>query len=208
MYEKYLKRPFDILASGLSLLLGTPILILIGAAIRIDTPGPVLYRQQRIGRGGKPFQILKFRSMLPLEHSKTSNGEVMPNEDRVTRAGRVLRSSGLDELPQLINVMRGEMSLVGPRPTLPYQVERYTDFQNQRLNVRPGLTGLAQVMGRNDLTWDQKIAFDVEYARNITAIGDLMIILRTFRVILGGRGVKFKNPDALSKHNSDYWKDI
>jgi len=208
MYEKYVKRPFDLVASVLGLLVGSPLLLLIATAILIDAPGPVLYRQQRVGRSGKRFQILKFRSMLPMERSALPNGEVMPNEDRVTRVGRVLRRSGLDELPQLINVIRGEMSLVGPRPTLPYQVERYTESQRRRLQVRPGLTGLAQVMGRNDLTWDQKIEFDVEYVRNITAARDLRIILRTVRVILGGRGVAFKKPDSLSSHESDYWRDI
>lgn len=208
VYERRIKRPFDIAASSLTLFIGSAALTLVAAAIRIDSKGPLFYSQERIGMNGKPFQILKFRSMLTLEDSRLPNGEMMANEDRVTRVGKFLRASGLDEIPQLVNVLRGEMSLIGPRPTLAYQVERYTDRQRQRLQVRPGLTGLAQVMGRNELTWEEKIEYDIEYANNVSARMDSRIFFRTFKVIFGGKGVKFKKSDDLSAHTTGYWKDI
>lgn len=165
--------------------------ILLGAlcaiAIRLDTSGPVLFRQPRVGRGGQPFVLLKFRTLV---HSDDP-GPILPAKDdgRITRVGRVLRRLSLDELPQLVNVARGEMSLVGPRPTLAYQVERYTPEQRGRLSVRPGLTGLAQVRGRNSLDWPSRIVLDLEYVRRQSLALDLAILARSVPALLGGRGV-------------------
>lgn len=154
-----------------------------GIAIKLTSPGPVLFRQQRIGKDGVPFEVLKFRTML------NEPNPILPDATRITSAGRLLRRYSLDELPQLLNVAKGEMSIVGPRPTLAYQVDRYTSYQRQRLLVRPGLTGLAQVSGRNALSWTDRIEFDVQYVQNQSLRLDLRIIARTAKALLGGEGV-------------------
>ena len=153
-------------------------------AVRLTSPGPVLFRQERVGMGGAPFEMLKFRSM------RTGVNPVFPDADRITPVGRILRRTSLDELPNLINVARGEMSVVGPRPTLAYQVERYDDRQRTRLVVRPGLTGLAQINGRNELTWPERIEFDLEYVDRQSALLDLRILVSTVGVLLTGSGVE------------------
>jgi sugar transferase EpsL len=178
------KRAFDL---ALVVVAAIPALV-IGAvcavAVRCTSRGPVLFRQERVGRLGQTFALLKFRSML---HSTTPN-PMVPDPDRITAVGRVLRRTGLDELPQLLNVARGQMSIVGPRPTLAYQVERYTPEQRVRLVARPGLTGLAQVHGRNALDWDARIALDLEYVAAPTWRGDLAILVRTVGVVVTGSG--------------------
>ena len=142
-------------------------------AVLVSSPGPVLFRQTRVGMDGRPFEMLKFRTMLD------GDNPMIPTDDRITVSGRWLRRSSLDELPQLLNVMRGDMSIVGPRPTLAYQVERWTDRQRGRLAVRPGLTGLAQVRGRNDLDWSTRIEHDLEYVARQGVTADLVILART-----------------------------
>lgn len=178
------KRAFDL---ALLVVAAIPAL-LVGAvcalAVRCTSRGPVLFRQERVGRDGQAFELVKFRSML---HSIAPN-PMVPDPDRITAVGRVLRRTGLDELPQLLNVVRGQMSIVGPRPTLAYQVERYTPEQRVRLVARPGLTGLAQVNGRNALDWDARIALDLEYVAAPTWHGDLAILVRTVGVLLTGSG--------------------
>ncbi|MEM9466183.1 MAG: sugar transferase [Actinomycetota bacterium] len=160
--------------------------LLVGAAcavaVRLSSPGPVLFRQDRIGRDGATFEVLKFRTM------RDGDNPIIPDASVITRVGAVLRRLSLDELPQLINVARGEMSVVGPRPTLAYQAERWTDEQRNRLAVRPGLTGLAQVSGRNDLTWPERIEFDLVYVRTQSVRTDLGIVARTATAMLGGEG--------------------
>jgi len=183
------KRMTDFtLSSVLLVALGLPFLI--GAVIvRLDSPGPVFFRQLRIGMKGKPFRIWKFRTMI---HGAEQTGlglNVAANDPRITRVGRLLRSWGLDELPQLINVWLGEMSLVGPRPALPHQVAAYDDFQRRRLEVRPGITGWAQIHGRNALTWEERISYDVWYVDHWTPWLDLCIVLRTIPVLLNRRGL-------------------
>ncbi|MCU0268927.1 MAG: sugar transferase [Acidimicrobiales bacterium] len=152
-------------------------------AVRLDSRGSVLFRQERVGMGGRPFVVFKFRTMVD------EPNPVLPDDDRITQAGRVLRRLSLDELPQLLNVWRGEMSVVGPRPTLAYQVERYDARQWQRLSVRPGLTGLAQIRGRNAISWTARIEHDLEYVQCQSARADAAILARTARVILTGEGV-------------------
>jgi lipopolysaccharide/colanic/teichoic acid biosynthesis glycosyltransferase len=153
-------------------------------AVKATSPGPVLFRQTRIGMAGVPFEVVKFRTMV------VGDNPIVPDASRITRAGRVLRRLSLDELPQLLNVARGEMSVVGPRPTLAYQVERYTDRQRERLAVRPGLTGLAQVSGRNALSWSERIEHDLTYVRTQSPRTDLRLVARTFAVLLSGEGVE------------------
>ncbi|MEO0494930.1 MAG: sugar transferase [Actinomycetota bacterium] len=151
-------------------------------AVRATSPGPVLFRQERVGRDGVPFEVLKFRTMT------VGDNPIVPDDDVITSAGRVLRRLSLDELPQLVNVARGEMSVVGPRPTLAYQVERWTDRQQGRLAVRPGLTGLAQVNGRNDLSWPERIEFDLTYVETQSVRTDLAILARTATAMVSGDG--------------------
>ena len=153
-------------------------------AVKLTSDGPVLFRQERIGLGGQPFMVLKFRTML------NEPNPIFPDASRITSAGKFLRRFSLDELPQLINVARGEMSVVGPRPTLAYQVERYDNRQRRRLDVRPGLTGLAQVSGRNALAWSDRIELDVHYVETQSLRLDLSIISRTAKALLGGEGVE------------------
>lgn len=160
-----------------------PIGLLCALAIRLDSPGPALFTQERVGKNGKPFKVYKFRTMV------NGPNPIVPDQSRITRVGRVLRRTSLDELPQLLNVANGTMSIVGPRPTLQYQVDRYSDEQRRRLEVRPGLTGLAQISGRNALSWQQRIKLDVEYVDRRSLLFDFRIILRTFKTILSGEGI-------------------
>jgi lipopolysaccharide/colanic/teichoic acid biosynthesis glycosyltransferase len=157
--------------------------VICALAIRLTSPGPVLFRQERIGWGGEPFEILKFRTM------RVGDNPLVPDQDCITRVGAILRRLSLDELPQFWNVLRGDMSFIGPRPTIARQVAKYTPRQRERLSVRPGLTGLAQVNGRNALDWATRIEFDVRYAEIQSARVDLGIVARTFWVVLSGRGV-------------------
>lgn len=167
-------------------------------AVRLTSSGPVLFRQERVGLHGEPFIVLKFRTMLD------GPNPIFPDASRITSAGRVLRRTSLDELPQLINVARGEMSIVGPRPTLQYQVDRYDDHQRRRLDVRPGLTGLAQVSGRNALSWGDRIELDIDYVERQSIWLDLSIILRTARALIGGEGVEgHPTDDPLSSSGAD-----
>lgn len=158
---------------------------LVAVAIKLTSAGPVLFRQQRIGRAGQPFEVLKFRTMVHLEEPNP----VIPDPDRITRVGAMLRRFSIDELPQLVNVGRGDMSIVGPRPTLEYQVDRYTPRQRDRLLVRPGLTGLAQVNGRNAIAWDERILHDLDYVDRQSLRLDLSILARTLTAIVTGEGV-------------------
>ncbi|MEW1979511.1 sugar transferase [Citricoccus sp. NPDC079358] len=207
-YRLFIKRVLDVAGAGAGLLVSTPLSVAAAAAIRVESKGPVFYRQERVGRDGESFEMLKFRSMLRLEDSFDADGRPLENYDRVTKVGRILRATSLDELPQLVNVIKGDMSLVGPRPTLRYQVERYDDRQRGRLGVRPGLTGLAQVNGRNSLSWDEKIDFDLEYVTKLSWKLDLSIIVKTFGVILRQESVAFQSHDALSQHQGDYRANI
>lgn len=176
------KRAFDLLVLTVVAVPALVLGALCGVAVRVTSRGPVLFRQQRVGRDGSRFTVLKFRTM------RDGDNPIIPDASVITPVGSVLRRLSLDELPQLINVARGEMSIVGPRPTLPYQVERWTPEQYDRLAVRPGLTGLAQVNGRNDLSWPERIEFDLQYVRRQSVRTDLGILVRTATAMLGGEG--------------------
>jgi len=191
-------RMLDILGSAAGLAAASPVLALSALAIKVADGGPVLYRQERIGLGGEPFTILKLRTMSVGAERKGLGLQVSSNDSRITKPGKLLRASSIDELPQLINVLRGDMALVGPRPTVRSQVQKYTPQQRRRLEVKPGLTGWAQVNGRNSLSWPDRIGLDVWYVDNKTLTLDLKILVRTPGALLkssslyGATGV---NPD-------------
>lgn len=208
MYRKYFKRFIDVTVSGISLILLFPIFIIVIISIKVDSNGPALFTQKRVGKEGKEFKIFKFRTMLTFEDSFYPDGSPIENYDRITKVGNILRKTSIDELPQLINIFIGDMSIVGPRPTLSYQVEKYDDNQARRLKVKPGLTGLAQVNGRNSLSWEQKIQYDIDYVDNITFLSDLKIILKTFLVVFKSEKIEFVAHDEISKHTRDVREDV
>jgi lipopolysaccharide/colanic/teichoic acid biosynthesis glycosyltransferase len=172
-------RAADVVLAGAGLVLTSPLLGLAALAVKLEDGGPVLYRQTRVGRGGEDFELLKLRTMVVGAEKIGAGFAVDEGDPRITRLGRLLRRTSMDELPQLWNVLRGDMSVIGPRPTLRYQVERYDDRQRRRLDVKPGLTGWAQVHGRAALPWSERIELDVWYVEHRSARVDLRILLRT-----------------------------
>ncbi|MEP6978383.1 MAG: sugar transferase [Thermoleophilia bacterium] len=174
-----MNRAVDVAGSALGLALASPVLAAAAAAIKLGDGGPVLYRQRRVGKDGVDFELLKLRTMVVGAEHQGAGFAVDAGDRRITRVGRVLRRLSFDELPQLWNVLRGDMSLVGPRPTLRYQVERYSERQRRRLEVKPGITGWAQVKGRASLPWDERIELDVWYVEHRSALLDLRILGRT-----------------------------
>ena len=174
-----MNRVADVAIAGAGLLLTSPVLGLAALAIKLEDGGPILYRQTRVGKDGVDFDVLKLRTMVVGAESMGAGFAVDQGDRRITRVGRVLRRTSIDELPQLWNVLRGDMSVIGPRPTLRYQVEQYDEHQRRRLEVRPGLTGWAQVHGRAALPWAERIELDVEYVENRSPRLDLEILLRT-----------------------------
>jgi lipopolysaccharide/colanic/teichoic acid biosynthesis glycosyltransferase len=181
-----MNRSLDAVAALLGLAVTSPLLAASALAIKLDDGGPVFYRQTRVGKDGQDFELLKLRTMEVGAERKGAGFAVDAGDSRITRVGRLLRRTSVDELPQLWNVARGEMSLIGPRPTLRYQVETYTARQRRRLDVRPGLTGWAQVNGRATLPWEQRIELDVWYVEHRSPRIDLTILMRTPRALFGG----------------------
>jgi len=179
-----LKRLVDILLGLIGLILLAVPFFLIALAIKLDSKGPVFFRQERVGKDGRLLRVWKFRTMVEDAVCRGLGYNVVKDDSRITRIGKLLREWGFDELPQLINVLKGEMSLVGPRPTLAYQVEQYNDFQRRRLEVKPGITSLAVVSGRNALSWEKRIELDVWYVDNWSLWLDLWIMLKTLWVVL------------------------
>jgi lipopolysaccharide/colanic/teichoic acid biosynthesis glycosyltransferase len=184
-----LRRAFDVAVAGTVLLLASPLLAAAILAIRLESRGSPIYRQRRIGRAGRPFDVLKLRTMVTGAEHLGAGLAVSENDTRITRVGRLLRRASLDELPNLVNVLRGEMAIVGPRPTVPVQVDRYTERQRGRLAVRPGITGWAQVHGRTELPWDERIELDLWYIEHRSWRLDLRILARTAAMVLGGHGL-------------------
>jgi lipopolysaccharide/colanic/teichoic acid biosynthesis glycosyltransferase len=180
------RRVRDLLGAALALAVSSPLLAGAALAIKLEDRGPVLYRQRRVGQHGREFELLKLRTMVVGAEAQGAGWAVNRGDPRITRVGRVLRRVSLDELPQLWNVVRGEMSLVGPRPTLAYQVERYTPRQRRRLEVKPGITGWAQVHGRAALPWDERIELDVWYVEHRSAWLDLKILAKTPAALFSG----------------------
>jgi lipopolysaccharide/colanic/teichoic acid biosynthesis glycosyltransferase len=179
-------RAADVVLAGLGLVLASPILAAAALAVKLEDRGPVLFRQGRVGKDGVDFELFKLRSMVVGAERQGAGYAVDRGDARITRVGRFLRRTSIDELPQLWNVVRGDMSVIGPRPTLRYQVDRYTERQRRRLEVRPGLTGWAQIHGRATLPWEERIELDVWYVEHRSPLVDLEILLRTPRALFGG----------------------
>lgn len=186
MYRKYFKRLFDIVCSFLALIVLSPVLLVTAVLVRIKLGSPVIFKQKRPGLHEKIFTLYKFRTMTD---QKDDQGNLLPDEVRLTKFGKMLRSTSLDELPELWNILKGDMSIVGPRPLLERYIPLYTAEQRKRHQVRPGLTGLAQVNGRNELNWTQKFQLDTEYTMRITFISDIKIILQTIGHVFTGKGI-------------------
>ena len=185
-----IKRVFDIVISAALLALLLPLILALAIVVRIAIGSPVLFRQQRPGLGGEPFELIKFRSM---SNDRSSSGELLSDDERMTGVGRFLRATSLDELPELWNVLNGDMSLVGPRPLLMRYLPYYTSEQARRHEVRPGLTGWAQVNGRNAIPWDERFSLDLWYVDNRSMVLDLWILVLTLFRVIGARGIRQEN---------------
>ncbi|MCL5055158.1 MAG: sugar transferase [Firmicutes bacterium] len=188
VWKKLVKRGIDILFSFLALILLSPFIILIALAIRLNSRGSVFFKQERAGYSGKPFFMWKFRTMIQ-GADKDKDYDTYKGDPRITKVGKFLRNWTLDEIPQFWNVLKGEMSLVGPRPALVHQVESYTPTQKIRLLVKPGMTGLAQIIGRNNLTWPQRIELDLKYIKTFSLTQDSVILLKTIGLVLSRKGI-------------------
>ena len=196
MYAKYLKRVLDFCLSLLAIVILSPLLLILTIVGVIAMGGDPLFTQERPGKDEKIFKLIKFRTM---NNKKDKNGEFLPDEKRLTAYGKWLRSTSLDELLELFNILKGDMSFVGPRPLLVRYLERYNAEQHRRHEVRPGLTGLAQANGRNTLTWEDKFRYDVEYVDNITFAGDVDIILKTIVNVLKHEGISSKTSATMEE---------
>lgn len=185
-YERFIKRPLDCFLATFALIILAPVLAVTAMLIQKKLGSPVLFTQERTGRDGKIFKLYKFRTMTD---EKDKNGELLPDEVRLTKFGKRLRASSLDELPELVNIIKGDMSVVGPRPLLIQYLPYYNQEQHHRHDVRPGLTGLAQVNGRNTVNWDEKFRLDVEYTRKICFLNDFRIILTTIEKVFKREGI-------------------
>jgi lipopolysaccharide/colanic/teichoic acid biosynthesis glycosyltransferase len=184
-----LRRAFDVAVAAAALILTAPVLVAAIVAIRLESKGHPIYRQRRVGKDGRPFDVLKLRTMVAGAESMGSGLAVTEGDARITRVGALLRRTSIDELPQLVNVLRGDMAIIGPRPTVPVQVDQYTERQRGRLAILPGLTGWAQVNGRTSLPWDERIELDLWYIEHRSWRLDLMILVRTVAIVLGGDGL-------------------
>lgn len=185
-YEKFIKRPQDFLCALLAMIVLSPVMLITAILVRIKLGSPVLFTQDRPGQNGKIFKLYKFRTMTDARDEK---GELLPDDQRLPKFGQKLRSTSLDELPELINMLKGDMAVVGPRPLLVRYLPRYNEHQARRHEVRPGFTGLAQVHGRNAISWEEKFDWDVKYVDHITFLGDWKIIYETVKTVLKREGI-------------------
>lgn len=186
MYQKYIKRGLDFILAFMASIILSPVMLIVAVLVRIKLGGPVIFKQARPGKNEKIFNMYKFRTMTD---ARDENGELLPDEVRLTKFGKVLRSTSLDELPELFNIVKGDMSIVGPRPLLVRYLPLYNERQKHRHDVRPGFTGLAQVNGRNSISWKEKFEWDVKYVEHVTFLQDCMIILKTIGVVLKHDGI-------------------
>lgn len=186
MYKRYLKRCLDFILSLCGIIVLSPVLIILAVLVRLKLGSPVLFKQERPGKNEKIFTLCKFRTMTDERDEK---GELLPDEVRLTKFGKLLRTTSLDELPELFNILKGDMSVIGPRPLLVRYLPRYNALQRRRHEVRPGLTGLAQINGRNALTWEEKFAYDIRYVENLTFAMDVRIFAGTIRAVLRREGI-------------------
>lgn len=193
-YEKYIKRQLDFFLSSVAVLVLSPVIFVTAWLVRVKLGRPVLFIQERPGRDGKIFHILKFRTM---SNARDENGELLPDGQRLPKFGEILRKTSMDELPELLNIIKGDMSMVGPRPLLVRYLPRYNERQKHRHDVRPGLTGLAQVSGRNRITWEDKLEDDVQYIEKITFLRDAKILIKTMAVIFKHDEVSIDIPEFI-----------
>lgn len=186
IYQRFFKRPIDFILSLIAIIILSPVFLIVAILVRVKLGSPIIFKQQRPGLNEKIFTMYKFRTMTD---AKDENGELLPNNLRLTKFGRILRATSLDELPELINILRGDMSIIGPRPLLIEYLPLYNEYQRKRHNVRPGLSGLAQVNGRNSISWEEKFSYDVKYVENISFILDLKIIFQTLGKVFKREGI-------------------
>lgn len=195
-YEKYVKRTVDFLLSLVSIIILSPVLLILAVVVRIKMGNPIVFSQSRPGINGKIFKMYKFRTMT---NEKDENGNLLPDEMRLNKFGAFLRSTSLDELPEIFNILKGDMAIVGPRPLLVEYLPLYTGKQARRHEVRPGMTGYAQVNGRNELSWEKKFELDVEYVDNVTFVNDLRIIFKTVKTVLKREGISSETSKTMEK---------
>jgi len=193
-YKKYIKRFLDIILSLLAIIVLSPVLLILAVLIKINLGSPIIFKQRRPGLHGEVFTIYKFRTMTD---ETDKNGELLPDSKRLTKFGKFIRDTSLDELPELLNILKGEMSLVGPRPLSVKYLPYYNEHEKKRHHVRPGLTGLAQVNGRNNTKWEERFEYDVEYVNQLSFLLDVKIILRTIRVALKRQDVVVRGTGQL-----------
>ncbi|MBQ8298810.1 MAG: sugar transferase [Clostridia bacterium] len=196
MYSKYIKRILDIILSAIALVVLSPVIAVVAVLVRIKLGAPIIFKQKRPGKNGKIFTLYKFRTMTD---EIDAMGELLPDEVRLKKFGKFLRSTSLDELPELVNILKGEMSFVGPRPLLVEYLELYNDEQSRRHEVRPGLTGLAQINGRNDITWEDRLKYDVEYVDNVSFKNDVSILFKTIKLVFTRKGVSSNTSVTMEK---------
>ena len=196
-YEKYIKRIFDIVLSGLALIILSPVIAIVALLVRVKLGSPVIFKQDRPGLNEKIFKMYKFRSMTD---DRDENGELLPDEDRLPSFGKKLRSTSLDELPELVNIFKGDMSTVGPRPLSVVYLPYYTEEERIRHTVRPGLTGLAQINGRNAISWEEKFRYDIEYVKNISLGLDISVFFGTIGKVLKREGIGQAEEAPVSLH--------
>ncbi len=194
IYRRFIKRPMDFILSFMAIIVLSPVLIIVGVLVRVKLGSPVLFKQKRPGLNEKIFTMYKFRTMTD---EKDKNGELLSDSVRLTQLGRILRSTSLDELPELFNILKGDMSIVGPRPLLIQYLNLYNEHQKKRHEVRPGLSGQAQVNGRNAISWEDKFNLDVEYVDHVNFIGDWMIILKTIKKVFVKEGISSDTSDTM-----------
>lgn len=196
MYAKYIKRILDFVLSLVALIVLSPVLLIVAILVRVKLGSPVIFKQQRPGKNEKIFTLYKFRTMTD---KKDENGNLLPDSERLTKFGKLLRSTSLDELPELVNILKGDMAIVGPRPLLVEYLPLYNEEQKHRHDVRPGLTGLAQVSGRNSITWEEKFNDDLEYIEKISILEDVKIIFTTIGKVFKREGISQENNATMEK---------
>lgn len=194
IYRNYLKRPMDFILSLIAIIALSPILLVVAALVRINLGSPVIFKQKRPGLNGKIFTLYKFRTMTD---ERDENGELLPDEVRLTKFGKFLRSTSIDELPELFNILKGDMSIVGPRPLLVQYLPLYDEQQKRRHEVRPGLTGLAQISGRNAISWEERFNLDIAYVDGISFTLDLKIFFKTIKKVFIKEGIEFTSDQSI-----------
>lgn len=200
MYRKYIKRLLDFILSLFAIIILSPVLLIVALLVRIKLGAPVIFKQKRPGLNEKIFTLYKFRTMTD---AKDEQGNLLPDEIRLTKFGKLLRSTSLDELPELFNILKGDMSIVGPRPLMTRYLPYYTEEERARHSIRPGMTGYAQVKGRNSLTWDEKFKYDLYYVNHVTFLVDIKVILDTIKIVINHEGISLGDLG-----NLDDYRDI